>query len=89
MTQKENKIRHDEVRKGINWELCKKLKFYHTTKWYMHKSKSVLENQMYKILWEFEIQTNHQIPARKTKPNDDLQKQTTSRIVEFAVPTDH
>ena len=31
----------------------------------MHKPESVLENKIYKILWDFEIQTDHQIPARK------------------------
>ena len=32
----------------------------------MHKPESVLENEMHKILREFEIQTNHLILARKT-----------------------
>ena len=48
LTQKESKTRHD-------WKLCKKLKFDHTSKWYMHKPESVLEIVMHKILWDFEI----------------------------------
>ena len=48
----------------IHRELCKKLKFDHTTKWYMHKLESLLENKTHKILWDFEIQTNHLITAR-------------------------
>ena len=51
--------------KEIHWELCKKLKFIRTIKWYMHKAESVLENEMHKILWSFEIQTDHQIQAKK------------------------
>ena len=31
----------------------------------MHKSKSVLDNMRYKILLDFEIQTDHLIPARR------------------------
>ena len=31
----------------------------------MHNPESVLENEMHKILWNFGIQTDHQIPARK------------------------
>ena len=31
----------------------------------MHKPESVQENQTYKILWNFEIQTDHLIPARR------------------------
>ena len=33
-------------------------------KWYMHKPESVLENEMQKILWDFEIQTDHLNLAR-------------------------
>ena len=31
----------------------------------MHKPESVLENETHKILWDFEIQTDHLIPARR------------------------
>ena len=31
----------------------------------MHNTESVLENEMYKTLWDFEIKTDHLIPARK------------------------
>ena len=55
LTQKEYKTSHDWVGKVIHWELCKKLVFDHTTKWYMQKSESVLENETHKILWAFEI----------------------------------
>ena len=44
LEQKEYKTRHDWVGKVIHWELCKKLKFAHTNKWYIHNSPSVLEN---------------------------------------------
>ena len=49
--QKEYKTRHDWVGKVIHWDLCKKLKFDHTTKWYIHKPESVLENKLHKI-WD-------------------------------------
>ena len=57
LRQKEYKNRYDWVGKVIHWELCKKLKFHHTNKWYMHKAESVLENGMYKIFRDFEIQS--------------------------------
>ena len=44
-------------------ELCKKLKFNHSVKWYIPKSESVLVNEMDKILWDCEIQTDHLISA--------------------------
>ena len=45
--------------KVIHWYLCKTLKLDHNTKWYMHKRESVLENETYKILGNFEIQMDH------------------------------
>ena len=53
------------MRKMIHTELCKKFKFYHTKKWYMLNLESVLENETHKILWDFDIQTDHQISARR------------------------
>ena len=65
LVQRENKTRHDWMEKVIHWELCKKFKFDHKNKWYMHNPESILENGIYKILWDFEIQTYHQIPTRQ------------------------
>ena len=48
----------------IHWELCKKLKFDHTNEWHMHSSESVLENETHKLLWDFDIQTDHLISAK-------------------------
>ena len=31
----------------------------------MHNPESVLENEMHKVLWDFEIQTDHLISARQ------------------------
>ena len=49
----------------IHRELYQKYKFDHTNIWYMHNLDSVLENEMHKILWDFEIQTDHIIFARR------------------------
>ena len=38
------KTKHDWVGKVIPWEICKKFKFDHTNKCYMHNPGSVLEN---------------------------------------------
>ena len=47
--------------KWFHWQSCKKFKFDHTIKWYMHNPASVLENGTHKLLWEFDIQTDHLI----------------------------
>ena len=44
LAQKKFKTKHDLVGKVIHRELCKKLKFDYTAKWYMHKPESILKN---------------------------------------------
>ena len=61
LAQKENNTKHDWVGKVIHWEMCKKLKFDHTNKWYMHNPAAVLEKHTHKLLWDFDIQTDHLI----------------------------
>ena len=91
LAQKEYKTRHDWVEKVIHRELCKKLKFDHTNKWYLQNPESVLENETDKRLRDFEIQIDHLILAR----GPDLvivkkkKKYWTCRIVDFPVPVDH
>ena len=77
------------MRKVIHWELCKKLNFHHATKWYTHKPESVLENKTHKILWDFEIQTDHQIPARRPDLVVINKKERTCHLIDFAIPADH
>ena len=86
----EYKTRHNWVGKVIHWEMGKNFKFDHTNKWYMHNPASVLENDMHKLLWDFDIQTDHLIKARQP----DLiiinnEKKRTCKIVDFAVPADY
>ena len=51
--------------KVIHWELCKKFKFDHKNKKYIHNLKSLPENKTHKLLWDFEIQKDRLISARQ------------------------
>ena len=86
LAQKEYKARHDKV---IQWEICKKFKFDHTNKWYMHNPAPVLENDMHKLLWDFNIQTDHLIPVRRPDLVMINKKMRICKIVDFAVPANH
>ena len=44
-------------RKLIHREL-RRLKFDHSTKWYLHKLEFVPENKTHKILWDYDIRTD-------------------------------
>ena len=91
LAQKEYKTRHDWVGKVIHWEMCKKFKFDHANKWYMHNPAPVLENDTHKRLWDFNIQTDHLISVRR--PDliiiNKKQKKKICKIVDFAVPPEH
>ena len=65
LAQKEYKARYNWVGKVIHWEMCKKFKFDHANKWYMHNPAPVLENDTHKLLWDFDIKTDHLISARR------------------------
>ena len=40
----------------------------------MHKSAPVLENDTHKLLWDFDIHTDHPNLGQKTRPNNNQQK---------------
>ena len=65
LAQMEYKVKHDWVGKVVHWEMCRKFQFDHTNKWYMHNPALVRENNMHKLLWDFNIKTDHLIPARR------------------------
>ena len=86
LVQKEYKTRHDWVGKVTHWEMCKEFKCDHSNKWYMHNPASVIENDSHKLLWNFNIQTDHIIPARRPDLIIINKKKRICKIVDFAVP---
>ena len=46
-------------------ESCKKFNFDPANKWYMNNPESILENEWHKPFWDFEIQIDHLISARR------------------------
>ena len=71
--------------KVIQWKMCKKFKFDPANKWYMLNTAPVLENGTHKLLWDFDIQTDHLISAKRP----ELTIINKKKIVDFAVPADH
>ena len=78
------KARYDWVGKVIHWEMCKKFKFDHTNKWYMHNPAPVLENDIHKLLWDLNIQTDHLISTRRPDLIIINKKKRIYKTVDFA-----
>ena len=56
----------------------------------MHNPATVLEKDSHKLQWDFNIQTDHQIPARRQGLIIiNKKKKRICKIVDFAVPADH
>ena len=69
------------IKKVIHWELCE---FNCIDKKYTHWSESVLENMAHKILWDFEIQTNHSFQLRRPDVVLTNKRERTRQLVYFS-----
>jgi len=88
IAQTEYKHRHDTVAAAVHWSICKKHELPHTEKWYDHRAESVIENAKVKLLWDFNIQTDKVIEARR--PDLVLVNKETNecQIIDIAIPGD-
>ena len=89
LAQKEYKRRHDWMGMAIHWDLCRKKGFATTDKWYEHEPQPVTENEKLKILWDFTVQTDHIVEARRPDMMIIDKEKKSCLIVDFAVPSDH
>ncbi len=55
----------------------------------MYNQISILENDSHKLLWDFDMQTDHLISARWPDLIAINKNKWTCKIVDFAVPADH
>ena len=83
LAQKEYKARHVWVGNVIHWEMCKKFKFDNANKLYMHNPAPVLEYDTHKLLWDFDMQTDHLISARRPDLiiiNKNIKKRKSAKL---------
>ena len=88
LAQTEYKKRHDKVATLLHWELCKRLGFHQSEKWYDHKPEPVLENEESKLLWDFNIRTDKVIEARRPDIVLIEKKKRVVSVVDVAIPGD-
>ena len=88
LAQNEYKRRHDTVAKTLHWKICKEYNLPSSDKWYEHTPEKVVENNRAKILWDYDVRTDHRIQARKPDlilVNKENQKVT---LIDVAIPWD-
>ena len=81
-------INNDCVGRKINWELCRKYGLAASERWYEHQPETVTENDSYKLLWDFSIQTDHVIQARRPDVILIDKEKKECKIIDFAIPYD-
>ena len=86
LAQKEHRRRHDNLGKIIHWKLARKCNFRTGDKWNGHEPECVLENESYKKLLDFSIQTDHVIEAQRPDLVVVEKKERSCKIIDFPVP---
>ena len=89
LEQGQYKARHDNVGCKIHRELCRKYNLEHANKWYEHQPQRMLENSRHKLLWDFNIQCDHEIEHRRPDLIIVDKEKKTACIIDIAVPGDN
>ena len=88
LAQTDYKARHDRVATAVHWCLAKKYGFTHTNQWYEHRAEPVMENEQAKLLWDFNIYTDHVIEARRPDIVVVRKDKKECQVIDIAVPGD-
>ena len=57
-------------------------------KWWKYKWEIVMENNKFKMLWDFTVQTNHEIYGRRPDVIVVQKDKNLCQIIDFACPCD-
>ena len=57
--------RHNAVASTLHWSLCKQMNFERAENWWEHQPEPAMENEDYKLLYDFNIRTDKKISARR------------------------
>ena len=83
LAQREYKRRHGWVGRKTHLEVTRKIGFDVNEKCYKHESEKVVKNDSLKIFWDFTMQTDYVIEARRP---DKIKNEC--KIITFACPFD-
>ena len=56
-----NVWRHNKIAQVLHWEMCNCYGFKRSDRWHNYAIQPVLKNENHKILWDFNIQTDHKL----------------------------
>ena len=88
IAQTDYKGRHDRVATLIHWSLCKQYGFSRADNWWAHEAEKVLENDDYKVLWDFAIRTDKVIEAHRPDIVIVNKRSKEGLLIDVAIPGD-
>ena len=88
LAQKEYKRRHDCVARALHWDILRQRGFKISDKGYQHQPESVVENEQFKVLWDFTIQTDIEIHARRPDIVIVDKNSNETIVLDIAIPVD-
>ena len=74
--------------KKVHWNLCRKHGLEHSDKWYVYTPEGVVENEAMKIMWDFNVQCDNVIQARRPDVILIHKEKKEALIVDIAVSAD-
>ena len=83
LAQKEYKRKDDNLGKIVHWKLARKCNFEAANKWYEHEAERALDNEHYKTLWDFSIQTDHVIETLRPDLVVVNKKERSCKIIDL------
>ena len=88
LAQKEYKRRYDCIERHTHWKIYGANGMHVKPKWYEHQPETVTENDSYKILCDFTVQTDRFITARRFDIIFIDKGHHECQITDFAIPND-
>ena len=74
--------------KAVHWCLCRKYGLEVANKWYEYVPGKVRQSEKVKILWDFSIQTDHQLEHNRPDLVLEDKQRAVCQITDTAVPGD-
>ena len=90
LAQTQYKSRHNRVADVVHWNLYHKYGLQCTSRWYKHYGREhpVMGNDEVKILWDFNVETEHAIVHRQPDIVVLEKKEKKALLIGIAVPCD-
>ena len=88
LAQCEYKRRHDNLALYVHWQLCGKAELEWTNKWYKHTPEQLVENKGVKGLWDFNVQCDRMVEARRPDIIFVDKQAMDAKIIDIATPGD-